>query len=68
MARANYVQEQEALKRGVAQKKADKENSRLIEEMIYGAPRGGERLQLFDRGSCLTEVSSRGSCAGRLLA
>lgn len=40
-ARANYVQEQEALKREVAQKRFDKENSKRIEEMIYGVPRGG---------------------------
>ncbi|KAI0724582.1 hypothetical protein C8T65DRAFT_704409 [Cerioporus squamosus] len=48
MARANYVQEQEALKRGVAQKKAEKEGSRLIEEMIYGAPRGVHAPVLVD--------------------
>ncbi len=42
MARANYVQDQEALKREMALKKARKENSRLIEKMIYGAPKGGE--------------------------
>ena len=41
MARANYVQQQEALKREVELKKAEKESGRLIEEMIYGAPRGG---------------------------
>lgn len=41
-ARANYVQDQEMLQLGVAQKKIEKENSRLIEEMIYGAPKGGE--------------------------
>ena len=39
-ARMNYVEEQDALKREIAQKKAEKENSKLIEEMIYGAPRG----------------------------
>ncbi|KAI1797908.1 hypothetical protein LXA43DRAFT_969106 [Ganoderma leucocontextum] len=47
-ARANYVQEQEALKREVAQKKLDKENSKRIEEMIYGAPRGVEAPVLVD--------------------
>lgn len=41
MARANYVQEQEHLKREAAQKKLEKDNSKLIEEMIYGAPKGG---------------------------
>ncbi|PIL31935.1 hypothetical protein GSI_06639 [Ganoderma sinense ZZ0214-1] len=47
-ARANYVQQQEALKREVAHKKLDKENSRRIEEMIYGAPRGVEAPVLVD--------------------
>ncbi|TFK93458.1 hypothetical protein K466DRAFT_594355 [Polyporus arcularius HHB13444] len=48
MARANYVQEQEALKRGAAQKKAEKESGRLIEEMINGAPRGVHAPVLVD--------------------
>ncbi|RPD62913.1 hypothetical protein L227DRAFT_497993 [Lentinus tigrinus ALCF2SS1-6] len=48
MARANYVQEQEALKREVTQKKAEKESSKLIEEMIYGAPRGVQAPVLVD--------------------
>ena len=42
MSRANYVQDQEALKLEAARKKAQQENGRLIEEMIYGAPRGGK--------------------------
>ncbi|KAI0801231.1 Rec8 like protein-domain-containing protein [Fomes fomentarius] len=48
MARANYVQDQEALKREMALKKAQKENSRLIEKMIYGAPKGVEAPVLVD--------------------
>ncbi|KAI0363909.1 hypothetical protein BV20DRAFT_65414 [Pilatotrama ljubarskyi] len=48
MARANYVQEQEALKREVALKKLEKDNSKLIEEMIYGAPKGVEAPLLVD--------------------
>ncbi|KAI0756960.1 Rec8 like protein-domain-containing protein [Daedaleopsis nitida] len=48
MSRANYVQEQEALMRNVAQKKAQKESSKLIEEMIYGAPRGVDAPVLVD--------------------
>ena len=41
MSRANYVQQQEALKLGEILKRIEKENSKLIEEMIYGAPKGG---------------------------
>lgn len=67
MARANYVQEQEALKRNVAQKKAEKESSKLIEEMIYGAPRGGEPLVRFMRVLLKTEPISGCTCARRLL-
>ncbi|EIW64648.1 uncharacterized protein TRAVEDRAFT_42055 [Trametes versicolor FP-101664 SS1] len=48
MARANYVQEQEHLKREAAQKKLEKDNSKLIEEMIYGAPKGVEAPVLID--------------------
>ncbi|KAH9898372.1 Rec8 like protein-domain-containing protein [Cubamyces lactineus] len=48
MARANYVQEQEHLKRELAQKKLEKDNSKLIEEMIYGAPKGVEAPVLVD--------------------
>ena len=40
--RANYVEDQEMLQLGAAQKRIEKENGRLIEEMIYGAPKGGE--------------------------
>ena len=47
MARANYVQEQEHLKRELTQKKLEKDNGKLIEEMIYGAPKGGEQYQDF---------------------
>lgn len=48
MARANYVQEQEHLKRDAAQKKLEKDNSKLIEEMIYGAPKGGGSPSYFE--------------------
>ncbi|KAI0825105.1 Rec8 like protein-domain-containing protein [Trametes gibbosa] len=48
MARANYVQEQEQLKREAAHKKLEKHNSKLIEEMIYGAPKGIEAPVLVD--------------------
>ncbi|KAI0778213.1 Rec8 like protein-domain-containing protein [Trametes elegans] len=48
MARANYVQEQEQLKREIAQKKLAKESGKLIEEMIYGAPKGVEAPVLID--------------------
>ncbi|KAH9858181.1 Rec8 like protein-domain-containing protein [Lenzites betulinus] len=48
MARANYVQEQDLLKRDAAQKKLEKHNSKLIEEMIYGAPKGIEAPVLVD--------------------
>ncbi|KAI0655106.1 Rec8 like protein-domain-containing protein [Cubamyces menziesii] len=48
MARANYVQEQEHLKRELAQKKLEKDNCKLIEEMIYGAPKGVEAPVLVD--------------------
>lgn len=49
MARANYVQEQEHLKREAAQKKLEKDSSKLIEEMIYGAPKGGGSYNYFVR-------------------
>ncbi|KAI0335243.1 hypothetical protein GY45DRAFT_1268246 [Cubamyces sp. BRFM 1775] len=48
MARANYVQEQEHLKRELTQKKLEKDNSKMIEEMIYGAPKGVEAPVLVD--------------------
>ncbi|EJF66721.1 hypothetical protein DICSQDRAFT_151165 [Dichomitus squalens LYAD-421 SS1] len=47
-ARANYVEDQEALKREIAQKKAEKDNSGVIEEMIYGVPKGIEAPLLVD--------------------
>ncbi|KAI0639429.1 Rec8 like protein-domain-containing protein [Trametes polyzona] len=48
MARANYVQEQEHLKREAAQKRLEKDSGRLIEEMIYGVPKGVEAPVLVD--------------------
>ncbi|KAI0669869.1 Rec8 like protein-domain-containing protein [Trametes maxima] len=48
MSRANYVQEQEQLKREIALKKLTKDGSKLIEEMIYGAPKGVEAPVLVD--------------------
>ncbi|KAI0651884.1 Rec8 like protein-domain-containing protein [Trametes meyenii] len=48
MSRANYVQEQEQLKREIALKKLAKDSSKLIEEMIYGAPKGVEAPVLVD--------------------
>ncbi|OSD03409.1 hypothetical protein PYCCODRAFT_1466798 [Trametes coccinea BRFM310] len=47
-ARANYVQEQELLKREIAQKKLEKESGKLIEEMIYGVPKGVQAPVLVD--------------------
>ncbi|CDO71589.1 hypothetical protein BN946_scf184911.g59, partial [Trametes cinnabarina] len=47
-ARANYVQEQEVLKRGITQKRLEKESGKLIEEMIYGVPKGVEAPVLVD--------------------
>ncbi|KAI8995657.1 Rec8 like protein-domain-containing protein [Trametes punicea] len=47
-ARANYVQDQELLKREMAKKKMEKESGKLIEEMLYGAPKGVEAPVLVD--------------------
>ena len=54
MSRTNYVQEQEVLKLQLAQRKVDKENSKLIEEMIYGVPKGGKYLwSIHHRGNSI---------------
>lgn len=41
-ARANYIEVQAQIRRELEQKKAEKESGRLVEEMIWGAPRGGK--------------------------
>ena len=40
------MQQQEALKREVEHKKAEKESSKLIEAILWGAPRGGKILDV----------------------
>ncbi|GJE86137.1 Rad21/Rec8 family protein [Phanerochaete sordida] len=47
-ARANYLEGQAVLKREMERRKAEKESARLIEEMIWGAPRGVAAPVLVD--------------------
>ncbi|KAI0076094.1 hypothetical protein K474DRAFT_1708496 [Panus rudis PR-1116 ss-1] len=47
-ARAHYLQEQAALRKEIAQKKAEKESERILAEMISGVPRGLNAPVLVD--------------------
>lgn len=48
-ARTHYMESQALLKREIAKKRADRECGRIIEEMIWGAPRGGA----YDGVTCM---------------
>jgi hypothetical protein len=43
-ARTTYLEAQAKLQREIAQKKSEKESTKLIEEMIWGAPLGSMLL------------------------
>lgn len=47
-ARANYMEGQESLRREMLQKKYEKESGKLVEEMIWGVPRGLHAPVLID--------------------
>lgn len=47
-ARANYLEGQTQRRRDLEHKKAEKESAKLIEDMIWGAPRGVEASVLVD--------------------
>ncbi|OCH96110.1 hypothetical protein OBBRIDRAFT_718943 [Obba rivulosa] len=48
MARANYMEGQDSLRRELIQKKYEKESGKLIEEMIWGVPQGIQAPVLID--------------------
>ncbi|KAH9950358.1 Rec8 like protein-domain-containing protein [Amylocystis lapponica] len=48
IARMNYMQDQDVIRRSMIQKKLDKESGKLIEEMIWGAPQGVQAPVLVD--------------------
>ncbi len=41
-ARAHYLEGQAELRREHAQKKAERDGMKMLEEMVWGAPRGNE--------------------------
>lgn len=44
-ARANYMEGQALLRREFEQKRSEKGHDKLLDEMLWGAPRGGKCLQ-----------------------
>ena len=44
-AREQYVEGQEALRREIERKKLEKETGKLIDEMLWGVPRGRESCE-----------------------
>jgi hypothetical protein len=48
VARAKYLQLQRLQRRELLQKKLEKESSRIVEEMIWGAPKGSKVFLLVD--------------------
>ena len=61
---------QARLRHEIQQKKAEKESSKLIEAILWGAPRGGKTLDVVKfYARCMADyVTSGCSCSGRVLA
>jgi meiotic recombination protein REC8 len=46
MARAKYLESQNLIRREMLMKRSEKENSKIIDELIWGVPKGSQRNTL----------------------
>lgn len=65
-ARAHYVEDQEALRRGIEERRLEKEGARLISQMLYGVPPICESGHIECRMLALTPCSESSDPRGFL--